>query len=361
MIEIFTMWKKLTFIIVVVCSSCCNYSKDVKSDTSMVCSIDVSEQREAQIDSNDVKIARASVIQLQDNLPIGEILDVALVDSICYFVDTSWSIYGVNISNGRTCYKYVRHGGAELETICPYCITADKNNVYVYDTGKENILVLSSQLVPKKVIRFSISNPLSIKKTEKGFLCMSIEADKQIVHYFDNDGNEVSFQKVSNVNVSLHDIGATIQEGADGYFYAKAMYSDTIYRWKEPQLEPAYVIDYGLNSRPPEMGNIEDIKATKREYTKDFFVSKSGVLSSFANSSNRQVVYNYYNNNESYSKTGRVNKICKIPFIPQWQFGKKIINVFHSEDIRFLKDTLKKDACIELKDEGLVFFMYEFS
>ena len=355
------MWQKVAFIIVVVCSSCCNYSKDVKSDTSMVCSIDVSEQREAQIDSNDVKMARAYVIQLQDNLPIGEILDVALVDSICYFVDTSWSIYGVNISNGRTCYKYVRHGGAELETICPYCITADKNNVYVYDTGKENILVLSSQLVPEKVIRFSISNPLSIKKTEKGFLCMSVEAEKQMVRYFDNDGNEISAKKLSDIKVSLYEIGATIQEGADGYFYAKAMYSDTIYRWKEQLLEPVYVVDYGLNSISSEMDNIHDIKATKREYTKDFFILKTGVLSSFVNSSNRQVVFNYYNNNESYSKAGRVNKICKIPFVPRWQFGKRIINVFHSEEIYALKETLKKDACIELKDGGLVFFMYEFS
>lgn len=352
------MWQKITFILVVVCCSCCNSSKDVKSDTSMV-SIDVSEQREAQIDSNDVKIKRASVVQLQDNLPIGEILDVALMDSICYFVDTNWSIYGVNISNGRICFKYSRHGGSELETICPCCITTDKNNVYVYDTGKGNILVLSSQLVPKKVIRFFISHPVSIKKTEKGFLCMSIEADKQMVQYFDNDGREVSINKMSDIRVSLYENVATIQEGADGYFYTKAMYSDTIYRWREPQLEPAYVVDYGLNSDPSEMDNIQDIKATKRECTKDFFVLKSGVLSSFVNSSNRHVIFNYYNNKERCSKTGSVNKIWTFPFIPRWQFGKRIINFFHSEEIYALKETLKKDANIELKDEGFVIFMYE--
>jgi hypothetical protein len=326
-----------------------------------VVSIDVSEQREEVIDSNDISFATASIIQLQDSFPVGDILDVAVVDTICYFVDSNWTICGVNLSSGRICYKYAQHGGAELETICPVCITADKSNVYVYDTGKENILVLSSQLVPEKVIRVPIVNPVSIKKTGNGFLCMSVLEDKQALLYYNNDGNMIFMKTLSDIKVSLYENGATIQEGSDGYLYAKAMYSDTIYRWEEPLLEPAYVIDYGSKSISPEMHDIQDIKATEREYTLDFFVFKSGVLSSFEYSSNRHKIFNYFDNEKKCSKSGYVDNIRKFPFLPRWQFGKMILYACHPEYLRALKKTLKEDADIELKDEGLVIFMYELS
>lgn len=352
------MWKKLTFMFFLGCCCCCNPSKDVKSDTSVV-SIDVSEQREDEIGSNDIRLA-ASVIQLRDSLPIGNILDMALIDSICYFIDSNWNIYGVDLSNGRVCCKYVQHGGAELETLCPVCIAVEGKSVYVYDTGKENVLVLSSQLVPEKIIRISIANPISIRKTKNGFLCLSLIEGKQVIQYYDNDANMSFIKNLSDVKVSLYENGATIQEGTDGYLYVKAMYSDTIFRWKDSMLEPAYVIGYGSKSIPQEMHDIQDIKATEREYTLDYFVFETGVLSSFVNSSNHHLVFNYYNNEEKHSKTGSVNKILKL-FFPRWQFGNKILHAFHPEYIQALKETIKQDAGIELNDEGIVIFMYELS
>ena len=299
----------------------------------------------------------AAIVQLQENLPVGEVMDMTILDTICYILDSNRNIYGVVLDKGRLCCQYTQHGGSEYETISPIAVTSDQNHVYVYDTGKSHILVLSPQLEPEKAIRTPFITPFSIKRTEDGFLCFCI-SDKQEVVFIGDNGNIVYEKTLSELNMHVYQRHALIQQGADDNLYIKAMYSDTIYKWADSRLEAVYALDYGERSIPKGMNDSRDIENTKREYTLDFFIFQQGVYSSFIERNSNAICNNYYIIDEASSKAGYVRPIHSVPFLPHWQFGRIILSAVHPDYIAPLKKKINEDANIELRDEGLIIFKY---
>ena len=351
---------KLFFFCLAECLFSCSPTNETDS-TFLATTVEVPMHRDETIDNKQINLLKASFIQVQDNYPVGDVRDVGIIDSICYVVDSNRNIYGINLSKRQICYRYTNHGGAKLETIFPACIATDNEHVYVYDTGKSQVLVLSSQLVPEKAIRMPNIVPFCFKKTDKGFLCLSISAGVQEIVYVDDRGM-VKYNKILSCrNMDVYDDNILIQQGEDGYLYAKAMYSDSIYKWSGSKLDLVLTLDYGDHSIPKGMNDTKDIENTKREYTSDFFVFKHGILNSFIEQSKQYKCYNYYEYNANGSIAGNIKSIFSLPFIPRWQFGSVMLFVCQPEYIYGLKSILKKEADVELRNEGLVIIKYDLS
>ena len=112
----------------------------------------------------------ASYVRISNNNLISEIIDVGIIDSLCYILDTNGVISVVNIFDGAVTGQRNRKGRGVGEMITPKCLTTDSAYIYVFDHGTNEIMKYDKNIQYVANLKLDIS-PSSIIKINEGFLC----------------------------------------------------------------------------------------------------------------------------------------------------------------------------------------------
>lgn len=299
--------------------------------------IDASKAKDLSelINDNTFLDLESSFVQVPSEVPLGNIYDVAFVDSLVFILDSNKNIFSIDICKGVIISHQRSFGRAKLEMIEPISLSADKHNVYVYDSVKRCFFVLNHDL------NINTSKPIStnidyFRKTNDGFLCVSL-MNRQMAYYFNEDGIIQHSYELSNIDSDIRNPTSVFQTGANGTIYLKAMFGNTIYAFEKNELKPIYNIDYGKYSIPSETTSSYNILNSDYKYSLDFFIIGKDILHSFYDPNNHILTYNIqiYNSNKNYS--GTIGKCGGIPFIPKWQFEKHLLNIKTYDEISQIK------------------------
>lgn len=197
-------------------------------------------------------------------------------DSLCFAIDETNALVCVNTCNGNIVSYKRKIGRAKNEVIMPNLITADDQNVYVWDGGKGCILIYDKLFDFKKSINMPYC-PTNMIKVSSGFLCYS-SGNETSVYLVAMDGRKKYSKYISEEKLDER-VHSTFVKAYDRNVYFMSEYSDTIYRWNETEFTPAFYLDYksancrktASSSSNPNIGR----------YTALFFVLPNHVLFSF--------------------------------------------------------------------------------
>ena len=263
----------------------------------------------------------ASYVRIPNNHLISEIIDVGIIDSLCYILDTNGVISVVNIFDGSITEQRNRKGRGVGEMITPKCLTTDSAYIYVFDHGTNEIMKYDKNIQYVAKLKLDIS-PSSIIKINEGFLCY--EDIFPTVYFIDNEG-KVQFSRVfSNREVNITTRQQIFKVGMKKDIYFKAEYSDTIYLWNGNSLMPQYVMDYDKTDIENK-STILEMWQNGIPFSYSYFFTEKGLLLAFMH--NKKLDYSFYNSGLGKCFAYKPSAKGKLPLVPKWQFGNIILGM----------------------------------
>lgn len=223
---------------------------------------------------------RTMVVTVPMDVPIAHVTDMDVAGGRCFVLDVLNRVFCVDTAQGRVIQCGVSLGHAGNEMLSPACLTADDEHVYVYDSMKSQIFVLTHNLQLHHVLDVGCSFG-TFRKVDGGFACLSL-GKEQSFHFLRDDGVVTYSRKLSDIYPSTIFGDHPIQLGGDGAVYVKAVYSNTIYRWDGKELSVAYKFDFddgGVDDTQSRTGG--QVMKSGEKFLIDYYVTRSHVLASY--------------------------------------------------------------------------------
>lgn len=290
-----------------------------------------------RVESSDEKIKsewldsmKATVTEIPLSMPIASIWSMDVFGRKCFLIDSFMQIFCLDLERKQAIRSNISLGNANNEMISPVCLSADGEYVYVYDSMKGRIFVLTHELRLHHVLNTECSFSM-LRKTDDGFACLSID-DGQNFYFLNNEGIVVYSRKLSNVCPRVIPDENPLQIGGDGKLYVKAIYSDVLYRWEDGDLAVAGKFRCGTHERVGEDTANANMIRSQGMYMEGYFVTRSHILSSYVESDGKSIRNNLYDLRTCESISGRLGSIGGIFFRANVQRGKYAYAIVLSED-----------------------------
>lgn len=335
--------KCLAFIsIVLVCS--CSQPEQTKT-------IEITEFNKCDMEEWEQLFHSVNHVIIDDNDTqfISSLVDGTVVDSLLYILDDNKTITCVNFRNGHI-LRQIRHVGLSGEEyIQPSQIAADRDNVYLFDIGKQQMFCYTPRL--EYTHHFQLKGfILDFIKVDKGFLVMSAEdrSGKPIIKYIDDDGELIKQYEISDILIKSLIGGANyFFKDIDEKVYINPPFSNKLYEWRNNSLCLLYSYDYGKYNIRQDVKNSDEVFNSACCFNNNVFIVEDFVITDFL--LKNRLHYNMFNIPTSNVETFSAKNICdSIPVCPRWQSGRTLIGVERIEEQKW-----------ETTKEGMVLFLYE--
>ncbi len=297
---------------------------------------------------------RTLVVTVPMNVPIAHVTDMDVAGGRCFVLDVLNRVFCVDTVQGRVIQSGISLGHAGNEMLSPACLTADDEYVYVYDSMKSQIFVLTHNLQLHHTLDVECDFG-TFRKVKGGFACLSL-GKEQNFHFLRDDGVVTYSRKLSDIYPGTIFGDHPIQLGGDGSVYVKAVYSNTIYRWDGKELSVAYKFDFGnegVDETGKETGG--QIMKSKRKFLIDYYVTRSHVLASYYGTregDDRDAVMQCLANVSTHQcVTGWTGYVDGVVIVPSVQHGKYSYAVAFSDDFSPCKDKPAPNSVLVIRYE----------
>ncbi len=264
-------------------------------------------------------------VRIQGSPSISEILDVGIIDSICYILDANGMISAVDISDGTIIKQLNRKGHAVGEMINPKCITTDSNLIFIFDGGKNEIMLYNKDFQYIDRLKISI-DPSSIIKIDDGFLCY--DRITSTVYHLNKMGEVAHSHVISDKEVNITTRQQVFKVCSDSEIYVRTEYSDTIFVWNNKKLLPKFILNYNKSNTEKAQSVVEMWKEGTA-FTYNYFLTERGLISAYMK--DKMLNYILYDMEKEQCFAYKSSKTGKLPLIPKWQFGSLIIGIVDQE------------------------------
>lgn len=280
---------------------------------------------------------------------ISRLIDGTVVDSLLYILDDNKTITCVNFRNGQILRQIRYVGLSGEEYIQPSQIAADRDNVYLFDIGKQQMFCYTSRL--EYTHHFHLKGfMLDFIKVGKGFLVMSAEdrSGKPIIKFINDEGELIKQYEISDISIRSLIGGANyFFKDIDDKLYINPPFSNKLYEWRNNSLCLLYSYDYGKYNIHKDVKNSDEVFNSDCCFNNNVFIIEDFVITDFL--LKNCLHYNIFNIRTSSIETCSAKNIRdSIPVCPRWQSGRTLIGVERIEEQKW--GTTK---------EGVVLFLYE--
>lgn len=280
---------------------------------------------EKQDDSIVFDDSQVSCVLIHGEPIISEIVDVGMIDNLCYILDVNNAISIVDFSDGTIKAQFKKEGHAKGELISPQCLTTDSTHVYIYDAGKKSIVIYNKNLIFEDDLDIEVA-PSSMIKLNTGFLCYNDYSPT--VYYINEKGEMECSREMSDKTAEVVTSRKIFTKGPDNKIYIKAEYSDTIFVWDGGDMSPRFVMNYDGRSADGE-ASINDIWSQGVSFTFDYFLTEQGLLIGYFK--NKVLEYAFFDIQQNRCVAYKPSVKGVMPFIPRWQFGNFIFDIENKE------------------------------
>ena len=272
-------------------------------------------------------------IRIPNNPTISQIIDIGIMDSLCFILDNNGAVTSVKHTDGGIVRQFFKKGRSKGEMINPICLTTDSSYIYIFDGGKNEIIIYDRDFHYIDNINLEIS-PSSILKVSNGFLCY--ESHIPTVYFVNNEGRINYSREMSNRVTDVTTGQQILSYGPNNEIYIRPEYSDTVFVWNGDEVKPVYVFNYSKKIK------VEEFPVIK--YWQDgvpflfnCFFTKQGLLAGCMQNKMLYHIFFDVKSNICYHYVPSKNGI--LPFTPKWQFGNMILSIEGNEVFDSFLDT----------------------
>lgn len=190
---------------------------------------------------------------------------------------------------------------------------------------------------------------LDFEIASDGFLFSRLDAtnkDHRFIHTDKNGVKKDEFVASSSFGEQINTLKSFVNNRHLNEIYLHEPMSNDIYRWDDGMVIPAYKITF--------TGYDEEKKHGQNSMApKDYFITTTNIICSFIY--DHKQCYCVYSKNDGTTKAGSFDLNSGLPFSPIFQKGDSLIGIYHTEDLKQLKNWKSRRG-----KSTLMLFIYSF-
>lgn len=277
--------------------------------------IDSSIDQNHKIDYSVFAQSVDSVILEKGSIPLSRIRKSCIYDSLLFILDDMKSIFVYNTENGHLIKRIQKIGHGEGEYIEPMSVTVDAESFYLLDMANMLILKYDHSLNYQERIQVPIHS-FDFIKVSDGFFMWNAGGYNELntIVHIDSKGELIDSYITPEMELDQLESTCIFSDDGAGHIYALQTVSDTIYEWRDNDINVFGTLDFGLSSKKKYKLSSKKRKALGIYSRGQSFVSQRYVFSLYYN--NFYYLINIYDRQSGQSYCGTVKTPDGSFFIP---------------------------------------------
>ena len=340
------MSKLLTYILVLlfICS-CSNGATEQSLNTIHISGF---ENKSYDFASLASKVDTLFLYMKKNATEISAVKDICLNGSQIYVVDESGLISMFDVHSGELLSQIKKVGHSSQEYVNVSSIKCVDDTLFVLDGNSRKIIKYNKNFSYLGKINLDFI-PLDFEITKDGFLFSRLDVSSGENRFIQTDRNgntKNKFLTSSPFGEQIYTSKSFVNNTCLNEIYLHEPMSEDIYMWNDGKISPVYNLIF-------QSDNLNKKKEGNDPILKDYFITSSHFICSFIYD-NKQC-YCIYSKKDGSIKAGSFDVNSGLPFSPICQKGDTIIGIYHTNDLKALKNWRPK-----CEDSAFTLFFYKF-